>query len=139
MRRSIAGNEIGMGLDRGIGIDMLEISRIRKSALNPRFLSRVFGKSELALYRQRGSPASFLAAGFCAKEAFSKALGTGIRGFELKDVQLLRNGLGKPYLALSGKASELARGLAFEASVSHTKEHAIAIVTCYQKREDNHD
>jgi holo-[acyl-carrier protein] synthase len=124
---------------RGVGIDMLEISRIRKSALNPRFLSRVFGAHELALYRQRGSPASFLAANFCAKEAFSKVLGTGIRGFELKEIQLLRDELGKPYLALSGKAKELAGNLDFEASVSHTKEHAVAVVICYKKREDNHD
>jgi holo-[acyl-carrier protein] synthase len=118
---------------RGVGIDMLEISRIRKSALRPRFLSRAFGERELALYRERGSPASFLAANFCAKEAFSKALGTGVRGFELRDVQLLRDELGKPYLALSGKAKELAGDLDFEASVSHTKEHAVAIVICYNK------
>ncbi len=45
--------------------------------LNPRFLSRVFGERELELYRKRGCPASFLAANFCAKEAFAKALGTG--------------------------------------------------------------
>jgi holo-[acyl-carrier protein] synthase len=124
---------------RGVGIDMLEISRIRKSALKPRFLSRVFGRQELALYRERGSPASFLAANFCAKEAFSKALGTGIRGFELKDVQLLRDELGKPYLALSGKAKELAKGLDFEASVSHTKEHAVAVVISNKKIGGKHD
>jgi holo-[acyl-carrier protein] synthase len=117
---------------RGIGIDMLEISRIQKSALNPRFLSRVFGEQELAIYEQRGKPASFLAANFCAKEAFSKAIGTGIRGFELKDVQLLRDEPGKPYLELYGKAKELAGNMNFEVSVSHTKEHAIAIVICYQ-------
>jgi holo-[acyl-carrier protein] synthase len=113
---------------RGIGIDMLEINRIRKSAINPRFLSRVFGERELAIYKERGSPASFLAANFCAKEAFSKAVGTGIRGFELKDVQLLRDNLGKPYLSLSGKAKILAGNMDFDVSVSHTKEHAIAVV-----------
>lgn len=113
---------------RKIGIDMLEIDRIKKSAINPRFLSRVFGEQELDLYRGRGCPPSFLAANFCAKEAFSKALGTGIRGFELKEVQLLRGELGEPYLELSGKAKELAENLSFEVSVSHTRENAIAIV-----------
>jgi holo-[acyl-carrier protein] synthase len=119
-------------MNRGLGVDMLEINRLEKSALNPRFLSRVFGERELAVYKERGRPASFLAGSFCAKEAFSKAIGTGVRGFELKDVQLLRDELGKPYLALSGKAKELAGNLDFEASVSHTKEHAIAIVIAYQ-------
>jgi holo-[acyl-carrier protein] synthase len=121
-----------MKLHCSVGIDMLEINRIRKSALNPRFLSRVFGEKELALYRARGSPASFLAANFCAKEAFSKALGIGVRGFEFRDVQLLRDELGKPFLALSGKALELSGSLHFDVSVSHTKEHAIAVVICYK-------
>jgi holo-[acyl-carrier protein] synthase len=115
-------------MNRGLGVDMLEINRIEKSAFNPRFLSRVFGDRELAIYKERGKPASFLAANFCAKEAFSKAIGTGVRGFELKDVQLLRGELGKPYLELSGKAKILAKNMDFEVSVSHTKEYAIAVV-----------
>jgi holo-[acyl-carrier protein] synthase len=115
-------------MNRGLGVDMLEINRIEKSALNPRFLSRVFGERELAIYKARGNPASFLAANFCAKEAFSKAIGTGVRVFELKDVQLLRDELGKPYLELSGKAKDLSGNMDFEVSVSHTKEYAIAVV-----------
>ncbi len=101
---------------RGIGIDIIEIARIKKSATNPRFLSRVFGAEELALYRERGQSPSFLAANFCAKEAFSKAVGTGVRGFELCEVQLLRDCLGKPYLSFSGAAARLviSLGLSFE-------------------------
>ncbi len=126
-------SSVGMG----VGIDIIEISRIKKSATNPRFLSRVYGVRELELYNERGHSPGFLAANFCAKEAFSKAIGTGVRGFELKEVQLLRDSLGKPYLSLSGAAERLAesRGLAFETSVSHAREYAAAIVIARENSE----
>lgn len=114
----------------GIGVDLLEIKRMEKSAARGRFLTRFFGANELSEYRDRGERSSYIAANFCAKEAFSKAIGTGVRGFELKEVELLRGDLGKPHLVFSGKAAEIVKsmGLEFEASVSHTRHYAVAVV-----------
>ena len=114
-----------------VGIDLVEIRRIEKSIRNPRFCSRVLGKTEYAQLEMRGFPVQSVAASFCAKEAFSKALGTGIRGFALTEVELLREENGRPRLHLTGNAAELAvaRGLAeFSVSVTHTKEYAAAVV-----------
>ncbi len=114
-----------------VGIDLVEIRRIEKSIRNPRFCSRVLGKTEYAQLEMRGFPVQSVAASFCAKEAFSKALGTGIRGFALTEVELLREENGCPRLHLTGNAAELAvaRGLAeFSVSVTHTKEYAAAVV-----------
>lgn len=111
-----------------IGTDLVEIERIRKSMGNPRFCSRVFGTAEYSRLTQRGFPAESAAAAFCAKEAFSKAIGTGLGPFRLKEVQLLHDKAGKPYLALSGKALRLAHGSQFSVSVTHTEEYASAVV-----------
>ena len=61
-------------------------------------------------------------------EAFGKAMGTGLVGFEPEDVQLLHKPGGQPYLALSGKAAELARGIEFAVSAAHTKDYATVTV-----------
>lgn len=118
------------------GVDMLEIARISKSLENPRFLARCFSGEEQAEYLRRGSPASFLAGCFCVKEAFSKALATGVRGFALWEVSVPRDKLGKPRLVLTGAARTLAeeRGLSFDVSITHTKDHAVAFVVGYTEK-----
>lgn len=112
------------------GIDLVEISRIQRSIKNPRFCRNVFGQEEYVFLQSRGFSAQSAAASFCAKEAFAKALGTGVRGFRLSEVELLRNHLGKPYLKLSGNAEKIARekNLYFSVSVTHTKMYAAAVV-----------
>lgn len=116
-----------------VGIDHVEIERITKMMENPRFLPRFFGERELAHLKQRGCPPASVAANFCAKEAFSKALGTGLRGFYMREVELLREENGRPFLSFSGQAFELVRrsGLRFEVSVSHDRRYAIAQVIGY--------
>lgn len=117
-----------------VGIDTVEISRIKKSARNPRFIKKVYGQNELAELAERGMPAQSMAACFCAKEAFSKALGTGIRGFKLSEVELLHEKNGKPCIKLSGNAKKLANSICqdlencIKVSVTHTKELASVIV-----------
>jgi holo-[acyl-carrier protein] synthase len=112
------------------GVDLVEIDRIRRSLKNPRFLQRFFGEQERAWLASKGCPAQSVAANFCAKEAFAKAIGTGVRGFALKEVELLRTPLGAPYFHFSGRAKELvqAKGLTFAVSLSHTRELALAFV-----------
>ena len=112
------------------GIDIIEISRIR-SALErhgERFLKRVF--TELEQFECRGR-ADSLAIRFAAKEAASKALGTGIGPIRWKDIETLHKWTGEPYLVLHGSAEKIARGqglTVWSVSLSHSRENAIAVV-----------
>lgn len=115
----------------GIGTDIIEIERIAHSLRKERFLSEYFGERERRQLEERGVPTESVAANFAAKEAFAKSLGTGVRGFSLREVQVLRGSLGEVILQLDGKAAELARqrGMArFRVSVSHCKQYAVATV-----------
>ena len=115
-----------------IGIDMTTVSRIEKSCGKESVRNHVFTKGELDLfYNNREKPKySSLAANFAAKEAFSKALGTGIRGFDLNEVEILRDELGAPYFNFYGKAAEIVFKCDYKASVSlsHEEDKAIAMV-----------
>ncbi|MEG2596850.1 MAG: holo-ACP synthase [Oscillospiraceae bacterium] len=115
------------------GIDLLQISRVKESMKNPRFLARIFSDEERAFFRERKEAPETVAANFAAKEAFSKALGTGIRGFALSEVSVLRDSLGAPYFRFSGQAEKLvaARNLYFSVSLTHTAEMAAAFVVAY--------
>ena len=120
----------------GIGVDIVSIDRIEKSLSRENFLAKVYGEGEIALFATEGRiKTNSLAANFAAKEAFSKALGTGVRGFELSEVEILRDDMGKPYFHLSGKAKEIAESnnLVFSVSLSHEKDKAIAFVIAQQK------
>lgn len=112
-----------------VGTDLVEVERIRRSIKNPRFRERVFGKAETARLAVRGFSAESAAAAFCAKEAFSKAIGTGLWAFDMREVQLLHNEkTGEPLLGLSGKALRLAGDSRFSVSVTHTEKYASAVV-----------
>ena len=119
------------------GIDMIEIERVEKSLQSPAFLNGVFGAKEQAEWKARGGRAESAAGAFAAKEAFAKAMGTGIRGFSLTEVEVLHDALGAPYFHFSGKAKELVRrkNLAFALSITHTKTMAAAYVIAYEKGE----
>ena len=113
------------------GIDAVEIGRIEHSLESESFKKRVYGSQELKELEHKR--AESYAGAFCAKEAFSKALGTGVRGFSLCEVQVLHDEYGAPYLSLSGNAEKIARekGLEFSLSITHTDTLAIAFVTAY--------
>ena len=112
------------------GIDIIEIARIQ-AALDrhgERFLKRVF--TELEVFECRGR-AEGLAVRFAAKEAASKALGTGIGLISWREVETLHKWSGEPYLVLHGAAERIAKelGLAVWAvSLSHSRENGIAVV-----------
>lgn len=118
-----------------VGIDIIEISRVKKSMKNPRFLKFILGKEEYSQAKAKGFPPQSIAADFCAKEAFVKAAGTGFAGIGVKNIQVLRDALGKPYFLLSGGALEFAKSnnVNFSVSLSHTKEYACASVICFDK------
>ncbi|MCQ2611270.1 MAG: holo-ACP synthase [Treponema sp.] len=123
----------------GTGIDLAKVSRFEKWVKNPDMLERNFHKEELLenyrevlTQRQISSASQHYAARFAAKEAFSKALGTGIRNFSIKDVYVKNDELGKPYIMLQDSAKEvfekLCPGSIIHLSMSHEKEFAIANV-----------
>ena len=118
-----------------VGVDLIETSRIKKSMQNPRFLTKVFNNLEIEKLKEKNFNVQSISARFCAKEAFSKAVGLGFRKFTFRDVQILQDELGKPYIMLEGKAKDLFNNSNYEFSVSltHTKSYASAVVICNDK------
>jgi holo-[acyl-carrier protein] synthase len=117
----------------GLGIDLIEVERIRDSfaRFGERFTGRILHPNETAYCLSHKDPAPFLAARFAAKEAISKAFGTGI-GAQLgwKDMEVARKESGEPFVILHGDGQKLfaARGAArLLISLSHTNAHATAI------------
>lgn len=117
----------------GIGTDLARVARFRKF-LEPgnKVLERVFSPSELEYALRMKDPAPHLAARFAAKEAFLKALGTGLRdGLAWQQVVVVRDDLGCPSLQLSGRSQEMLaeRGVrATHLSYSHDGDYAVATV-----------
>jgi holo-[acyl-carrier protein] synthase len=118
----------------GSGIDMVEIRRIQHAVdrYGRRFLDRVFTAGEQAYCLRKRNAAESLAARFAAKEAGSKALGTGISfGVSWLEIEVVREPSGRPTLQFRGRAGEIAArmGMAYAAlSITHTAELAMASV-----------
>jgi holo-[acyl-carrier protein] synthase len=114
------------------GIDLIEIGRIQQALdrHGERFLERVYTAAEIA--QARGS-APELAARFAAKEAASKALGTGIGPISWVDVEVISKPSGKPILRLSGRAKTISEAQGFQTwsvSLTHSRGMAAAVVVC---------
>lgn len=92
----------------GIGNDLIEIRRFENMKNKPEFAEKYFTEREVSASKGRSS---FFAANFSVKESVSKVFGTGIRGFSLKEIEVLRDEYGKPYVNLYGRAEELAEKL----------------------------
>ena len=118
----------------GIGTDIIEISRIEK-AINQTslFKRKVYTEKEIEhIEKKRHTYASY-AGRFAAKEAVSKAFGTGVHGFSLSDIEILNDKLGKPYVTLYNAIKEKAEGLTVQISISHSREYAVSTVIIYKK------
>jgi|MGYP001362492523 holo-[acyl-carrier protein] synthase len=116
----------------GLGIDIVHVNRMRHWLENPSLMERFFHPAEIEAVRQRGDTAALtLAARFAAKEAFGKALGTGLAGMKLRDIQVVNNHNGKPDMLLFGDAlASLHRvgGRHVHLSLTHERENAVAVV-----------
>jgi len=89
----------------GIGTDIVNIKRMKRTlkSKNNNFKKRIFSKDEIIYCEKRKNPSSFYAKRFAAKEAFSKALGTGIRkGINFRDIEVFNDNFGKPSIKLKG-------------------------------------
>ncbi|MDR3240268.1 MAG: holo-ACP synthase [Clostridiales bacterium] len=112
----------------GIGVDIVEIGRVEAAAQQKRFCERIFTEAETVHARTR--PDS-LAGMFAAKEAAAKAMGTGFRGFEPKEVEIMHDAFGRPWIRPGGALRKLWEEKAVKAahvSISHSKSHAVAYV-----------
>jgi holo-[acyl-carrier protein] synthase len=117
----------------GIGTDIVEVERI-KSAIEKygeRFLNRIFTQTEIDYCEQfKGGRYLHYAARFAAKEAFSKAIGTGItRGFKFREIGIRNESSGRPRAELSGEMLDRWGNYSIEVSLSHTDNNAIAFLT----------
>lgn len=116
----------------GTGIDIIEVERISaaQAKFGERFLNRILRAGELEYCLSHKHPGPFLAARFAAKEAVSKAFGTGI-GSELgwQDIEVRRRESGEPYVVLHGKGQTLLEKRAgrLHLTLSHTASHAVAM------------
>ncbi len=123
----------------GIGSDIVAINRIKNSynKFNDKFLSRFLTQSEIDLFENRKSPVEFLAGRWAAKEAVSKALGSGIGLLcDWHDIEVLPADNGTPLVTLSGKGKTLADSLQIseiKVTISHEKEYAVAFAIALQK------
>ena len=109
-------------MKNSIGTDLAEVARIRKAMENPRFLVEFFTEAERSYILARHAPEQSAAGAWAAKEAFSKAVGTGVRGWSLREVEVLHD------LQLHGRAARQFAGYAFSLSISHTAAMASAVV-----------
>lgn len=116
----------------GLGIDIVEVSRLEKWLNDKKLLERFFNKEELEyVLSKRDGAAPSLAVRFAAKEAFGKALGTGLAGIELKDIAVVNDKTGRPFLKLFGTALQALKekgGASIHLSLTHEKTTAAAVV-----------
>ena len=112
---------------RGVGLDLCEISRMEENLRDDRFLDRYFTPKEASYIRSRGLAASQSMAGiWAAKEAFLKAVGTGLT-LPLGDVEIYHTELGQPYYRLTGKAVAAIDGGDVFLSITHEGLMAAAV------------
>ncbi|HHU36559.1 MAG TPA: holo-ACP synthase [Treponema sp.] len=116
----------------GIGLDVVHVSRLEHWKGVPGLLERYFHPEELAAALSRKSSAVLsLAARFAAKEAFGKAIGTGLRNITLQNILVVNNHNGKPCMRLFGnalQAFELSGGKTIHLSLTHERDNALAMV-----------
>lgn len=114
----------------GVGVDIVEIRRIKEAIeRNDSFIEKLFCKEEIEYFKSRNMRPEYVAGRFAAKEAVAKALGTGFRGFNFRDIVIDRTALGKPVVVLKGKARLVAQrngNCKMHLSISHGEDNAIA-------------
>ncbi len=112
---------------RGLGTDILEVSRMEKAMEKPDFAKKVFTENEIKYIDSHRYNRYRTAAGlFCAKEAFLKALGTGLSGTSLVDVEILHDKMGKPYIDFHGVGEIIS-----QLSIAHSDRYATATVIIF--------
>jgi holo-[acyl-carrier protein] synthase len=124
----------------GIGVDIIQNSRIKRLIIKKSFIDRSFGKQEIKLSKKEKNKVNYFAKRFAAKESFVKSLGTGFReNLNLKDIEILNDKLGKPYFFISKKIHKIInkkfkiKRFNLFLSISDEKDYSIAF-TILQNR-----
>lgn len=116
----------------GIGVDISKVSRFEKWVKDEKMIPRFFNAAEINNCRSIQSACEHYAARFAAKEAFGKALGVGLAGYDMKDIYIVNDEKGRPELKVENKAKDLLESKCenpiIHVSLSHEKEYAIAYV-----------
>lgn len=120
----------------GIGTDIVSIERIQNSLKNKNFLKRIFNKKEILKCKKIKNSTNCFAKRFAAKEAFSKALGTGIsNGINFNEIIILNKKSGKPYINVIGQTKKILnkklkkKKSKISLSLSDENKYAVAFVT----------
>lgn len=129
----------------GTGIDIVHIERIERlmGRWGDRFLGRVYTEGEISRCQQRSRPSECFAIRFAAKEAFLKAIGTGLRhGIQWTDIEVENDPMGKPLLSLHRRAKEILQTRRIEKTfltLSHDRPFAVAHVLIEGKDDESSD
>ena len=120
----------------GIGTDIVSVDRIKKSLKNKKFIGRIFNEKEILKCKKNKNSINCYAKRFAAKEAFSKALGTGIsNGINFNEIVILNKKSGKPYISIIGQTRKILKKKfkrkksKISLSLSDEKKYAVAFVT----------
>tara|TARA_B100000963_G_C22611775_1_gene665250 strand:+ start:606 stop:989 length:384 start_codon:yes stop_codon:yes gene_type:complete len=120
----------------GIGTDIISIDRIKNSLKNKNFVHRIFNEKEILKCKNNNNSTNCYAKRFAAKEAFSKALGTGIaNGINFNEIIVLNKKSGKPYISVIGQSKKIlykkfkGKKTKISLSLSDEKKYAVAFVT----------
>jgi holo-[acyl-carrier protein] synthase len=124
----------------GIGVDIIENSRIQKLLKNSLFINRIYSLSEIKLSKKVKNKELYYSKRFAAKEAFSKSIGTGFReDLNFKDISVINDKLGKPSFVITDKIKKIIKKkfkiskFKFLLSISDEKKYSIAYVTLQKK------
>tara|TARA_B110000027_G_scaffold134055_1_gene164682 strand:+ start:1309 stop:1695 length:387 start_codon:yes stop_codon:yes gene_type:complete len=124
----------------GIGVDIVENSRIAKSIKNNLFIKRIFSSSEILNAKKIKDKENYYAKRFAAKEAFAKSVGMGIRNeLNFKDIIIINDKLGKPFFLVNEKLKKIVKkqfktsSFNFFLSISDEKKYSIAYVILQKK------
>ena len=120
----------------GIGTDIVSVDRIKNSLKNKKFIRRIFNEKEILKCKKNNNSINCYAKRFAAKEAFSKALGTGIsNGINFNEIVVLNKKSGKPYISIIGQTKKIfkkkfkRKKSKISLSLSDEKKYAVAFVT----------
>ena len=119
----------------GIGIDIIDNDRIKSLLKNNSFINRTFSKKEISVSKRILNKTNFFSKRFAAKEAFSKALGTGFRNnLNFNDIKIVNDKLGKPYYLINNKIKQIIKkkkkvnNFKLFLSISDEKDYSVAFI-----------
>ena len=124
----------------GIGVDIVEKARIKKSLKKKLFIKRIFTLNEISNAKKNNDKLSYYSNRYAAKEALSKSLGTGFReNLNFKDISIVNDKLGKPSFVISNKIKKIVKkrfkvlSFNFFLSISDEKKYSLAYVVLQKK------